>query len=106
MSDQACPKCGEECYRDEVDVEVGVIYGPWGCPACGWSSDPEYDASSGPSPAQLKEPDWYVDSWGGMRRISAIADDLARFKIPRDLVEEVFKIHDGGRVPPNTEEAS
>jgi len=46
-----CKKCGQECYRESVDVGVGVIHGPWGCPCCGWSDDPEYDCSEGESPA-------------------------------------------------------
>jgi hypothetical protein len=62
-----CPKCGEECDRDEVDVGVGVIYGPYGC-GCGWSEDPNYDYSEGPSPQQLEHPDFYVDSKGGLYR--------------------------------------
>ncbi len=45
-----CPKCGTECYRDEVDVGVGTIFGPYGCPGCGWSEDSEYDLSDGRSP--------------------------------------------------------
>lgn len=45
---QKCEKCGAECYRDEVDVGVGVIYGPWGCPNCGWSESSDYDVSAGP----------------------------------------------------------
>ena len=45
-SNMDCPKCGEECYRNEVDVGVGVIHGPYGC-MCGWSEDPRYDASEG-----------------------------------------------------------
>ena len=38
-----CPNCKEDCGRDEVDVGVGVIYGPWGCGCCGWSEDPRYN---------------------------------------------------------------
>jgi uncharacterized protein (UPF0212 family) len=34
-----CPKCDEECDVDEVDVGVGIIYGPPKCPNCGWSAD-------------------------------------------------------------------
>lgn len=56
-----CLRCGEECWRDSVDVEVGVMYGPWGCP-CGWSDNPEYDVSEGPKTT----PGGYViDKWGG-----------------------------------------
>jgi hypothetical protein len=24
-----CPRCKADCDRDEIDVGVGVIYGPW-----------------------------------------------------------------------------
>jgi hypothetical protein len=40
-----CPKCGTNC--DSVDVGVGIMYGPYGCPGCGWSEDSEYDLSEG-----------------------------------------------------------
>lgn len=53
----ACPKC--ECTdlrRDEVDVGVGIIYGPYGCPSCGWSEDGTYDLSGDRDP---------LDEWGG-----------------------------------------
>lgn len=48
MSDrQSCPHCGAPCDREAVDVGVGVIHGPWGCPDCGWSEYPEYDCREG-----------------------------------------------------------
>lgn len=31
-----CPQCNDDCWRDEVDVGVGVQYGPWRCNGCGW----------------------------------------------------------------------
>ena len=32
-----CPKCGSEhTSRDEVDIGVGIQYGPWRCDDCGW----------------------------------------------------------------------
>ena len=34
-----CPHCGEACDREEVDVGVGTVYGPWRCPGCGWSAE-------------------------------------------------------------------
>lgn len=37
-----CPECGEPCDRDEVDVGVGVIHGPWWCPDCGWATPDDY----------------------------------------------------------------
>jgi ribosomal protein S27AE len=36
-----CPKCGAGCERNEVDIGVGVQYGPWSCPDCGWSEETE-----------------------------------------------------------------
>ena len=38
-----CPRCGNACERDEVDVGVGTVYGPFGCP-CGWSEWERYDS--------------------------------------------------------------
>jgi len=40
-----CPVCGEEVSRECVDVEIGFVYGPYGC-ECGWSEDPEYNLLS------------------------------------------------------------
>jgi predicted RNA-binding Zn-ribbon protein involved in translation (DUF1610 family) len=31
-----CPQCNGQCWRDEVDIGVGVQYGPWNCEECGW----------------------------------------------------------------------
>jgi len=91
MEDEKCPKCGEEMYRDEVDVEVGVICGPWGCGYCGWSSDPRYDCSGDKeSPAQSEHPEWYVDQWGGMTRKSALKERLGKFGIGPEVVDDVF----------------
>ena len=87
-----CPKCECECFRDSVDVEVGVIYGPYGCPECGWSESPEYDRSEGLSPAQKKYPKYYVDQWGGMTPIQGIIDKCSNFGIPKETVEEAFDI--------------
>lgn len=56
-----CPKCNSECWRDSADIGVGTIYGPWGCPNCGWSENPEYDISKGPK----SERGYRVDQWGG-----------------------------------------
>lgn len=59
-----CPKCESwDCYRDEVDVGVGTIYGPYGCPSCGWSEDSEYDLSDGKNP--VDEKGGVLDQYGG-----------------------------------------
>ena len=59
--DEKCPKCGGECWRESVDVGVGVIYGPLGCPDCGWSEYAEYDNSE---ETQYTEAGYYADQWG------------------------------------------
>lgn len=88
---QDCPRCGTECYRDSVDIEVGVIYGPWGCPACGWSSSPEYDHSSGgPCSAQAETSDSYVDQWGNVHKKSVMRDTMKRFGLKPDVIDDVF----------------
>lgn len=38
-----CPKCNQECNREEVDIGVGTQYSPWFCinPDCGWNEQDE-----------------------------------------------------------------
>ena len=92
IDEKTCPNCGNpDCWRDEVDVGVGVIYGPYGCP-CGWSADSRYDRSKGASAAQRESPSRYVDQWGGSIAVSRIADNAERLGIPRAIVEEAFKV--------------
>ena len=74
-----CPKCNEPCDRDSVDVGVGVIHGPYGCCACGWSEDPGYDLSSGRDP--VDEKGGVTDQWGSYhppKSSMALAYRLAR----------------------------
>jgi hypothetical protein len=40
-----CDNCGEECWRDEVDIGVGYQNGPWRCDNCGWYEGCEADAA-------------------------------------------------------------
>ena len=40
-----------------------MVYGPYGCPECGWSDDDEYDFSEGKS--HLDEKGNLLDQWGG-----------------------------------------
>lgn len=61
---ETCPKCSnDDLHRDEADVGVGIIYGPWGCPACGWSEYSEYDLSDGRS--AVDERGGAIDQYGG-----------------------------------------
>jgi len=62
--EKKCPKCKTECMRDDVDVAVGTIYGPWGCPKCRWSEDDLYDLSAGQS--RIDESGWIKDQYGGL----------------------------------------
>lgn len=86
-----CPKCGEECFRDEVDVGVGVIYGPWGCPGCGWSSNPEYDHSDGKAcKAQEEMSNYYVDQYGNAHNKERMKENVQRFGIDPKVIDDVF----------------
>lgn len=86
-----CPHCGApgaELWRDSANVGVGIIYGPWGCPQCGWSESEEYDQTRGVN----RRPDargGYKDQFGGYhppgssrarvyRAADAAVDDEAR----------------------------
>lgn len=40
----SCLKCGGECVRDEVDIGVGIQYGPWHCPECGYAQGDDLKA--------------------------------------------------------------
>lgn len=41
--EKACPNCGgKNTERHEVDIGVGVQFGPWYCMDCGWQ-EPEID---------------------------------------------------------------
>ncbi len=67
-----CPKCGSDCWREEVDVGVGVIFGPYGCPECGWSEDTYYDLSEGQDP--IDERGYHKDQWGGLTKVDPKLD--------------------------------
>lgn len=34
-----CPECGAYCWRNEVDVGVGIISDEWKCEECPWDED-------------------------------------------------------------------
>lgn len=74
-----CPKCNEICERDSVDIGVGVIHGPYGCPRCAWSEFTEYDLSEGKSP--VDENGGAIDQYGGYhppKSTTALAYRLAK----------------------------
>lgn len=84
METKNCPQCGNECDRDEVDVGVGVITGPWGCYGCGWS---EYDRKQ----AELDNPGYYCDPTGGLHKIDVIVKHCERFGLNPDVVRNAFE---------------
>lgn len=44
---KTCEHCGSfNLTRDEVDIGVGIQYGPWICQDCGWSEDAGLDIRS------------------------------------------------------------
>lgn len=81
--DPPCPGCGEEMSREEVDIGVGIIYGPYGC-WCGYS---EY-------PKQPDRPGWWTDQWGVSHNINRVVESCARFGLG-DAAAEAFEVsHD------------
>ncbi len=86
--DSPCPHCGEcALYRDDADVGVGIMYGPWGCSVCGWSADFRFDSSKGPSPASLEHPNHLVFADGVMVSKDRVRENLEHLGIqpPEDL---------------------
>ena len=93
-----CPLCGDNCMRDEVDIGVGTIYGPFGC-SCDWSESAEYDRSNGESPANIAEADSdrVTDQFGVSHSKTRMAEEgkealedllnaiITRFQMQEDL---------------------
>lgn len=45
MSPEFTCSCGSsDCWREEVDIGVGTMYGPWRCNACGVTHRDQLDA--------------------------------------------------------------
>ena len=61
-----CENCNGECQRDEVDVGVDVMHGPYGCPNCGWSEYDEYNQLTGEKRDESGQ--FAYDQFGGMYR--------------------------------------
>lgn len=80
-----CPKCEADCQHDSVDVGVGVIHGPWGCPICAWSEDSEYDLSEGQSP--IKEDGGVIDQYGGYHPAGSMTAKAVRWAEDRVAAE-------------------
>lgn len=53
-----CPQCQGECYRDEVDIGVGIQVGPWRCSECGWYQGHEVDAAIDADRETIQEGDY------------------------------------------------
>ena len=61
-SDRLCPKCSsDDIFLEEVDIGVGIQYGPLHCHACGF--DEEKDTAALLKEHGLDEPRmWFDDS--------------------------------------------
>lgn len=83
--DSQCPACGDVgIWREEADVGIGILYGPYGC-QCGWSEDSEYDCREGRKDAPASSPGWQADPWGGITSDERVAENNAFF----DFLEHV-----------------
>lgn len=70
-----CEKCSSPCLQESVDVGVGIIYGPWGCPDCGWSEDKQYDCSNGLLPLHPDYPGRFVDQFGSAHSVVRVMEN-------------------------------
>lgn len=34
-----CPECGAICWRNEIDVGVGIVSDEWKCTECSWDEN-------------------------------------------------------------------
>jgi predicted RNA-binding Zn-ribbon protein involved in translation (DUF1610 family) len=85
-----CPNCGNNgLWRDSADVGVGTIYGPYGCPNCGWSEDSKYDRTRGTNDATQEGERW-VDQWGVAHSRERLQEDFDRWGLG-SLVDELFE---------------
>lgn len=84
-----CPKCGgDDVWQDSADVGVGIIYGPRGCPSCGWSEDERYDMSEGRSGTNTDPDDKrWTDQFGNSYNKDRVREDLQRFGLNTDPFE-------------------
>lgn len=41
-----CPECGSECWRNEVDVGVGIYHDEWKCTNCNWDEGQAFPMNS------------------------------------------------------------
>jgi hypothetical protein len=53
------------------------MYGPWGCPACGWSACSEYDKTL--LEHQPVKDGRYRDQFGGEHSVERIVENASRF---------------------------
>jgi hypothetical protein len=90
MSDPSCPECNEDLDRIEVDIGVGIEYGPYGCPSCGWSADTVYNRLAGTNLATQADPKRWVDQWGVSHSRKRLREGLERFGLGA-LMEELFE---------------
>lgn len=67
MDKEMCPECGSVCYRDEVDIGVGIQYGPIHCTNCCWPKQHKWTGKQmGGPPDMAESTEWvgYCDVCG------------------------------------------
>jgi hypothetical protein len=86
MTEPICPKCGDNTWRESADVGVGIIYGPYGCPSCGWSEEDRYDLSSG----HKTEDGYRLDQWGGLHKTN-MSFNITQWQNSKELPPAEFE---------------
>lgn len=86
--DPSCPNCGRGMCREEADIGVGIMYGPWGC-LCGYSEDPRFNRLSGTNTeTQERNPERWADQWGNLHHRDRLREQLGRFGVDADEIFE------------------
>lgn len=71
-----CEHCGSfNLTRDEVDIGVGIQYGPWICQDCGWSEDSGLDIRSFDQGDGDDAPLFAEDPAEAEKRVNAMLED-------------------------------
>lgn len=55
LAAKVCPRCGAPCERYDVDIGVGILYGPWFCTQCAYNEDDEIRETKATKPEQWEQ---------------------------------------------------
>lgn len=57
-----CPECGAVCWRNEIDVGVGIVSDEWKCEQCNWDENQAFPMTAENWEDFLRADDWAIDA--------------------------------------------